>query len=375
MGSEASQGIYRSLLGELEAVKGVPYLVDTVTRQVVCRAIQYLGGCAEPLISRDSAEAYQVRERMTPQQLQNAAVFQSLVMAHSALVQLAAPGTWLPSACCEAVIQSCKGLEKLAASCVDRLIENELKLLESSIYLIHTENFAPEKLPTTTTTATTPSNGFSAYVVALDKQIRSFQTQFVSRLAPCPLLTGLVVGLVGRLMDIFTLHASLVRPLSEAGKVQLANDMAQFEACIALIQQPRLAETAYAQFRAFRPLLYRENSEIAGVAAGNSSDVSSGGNGGSGSGAAQELFVLPPSVVLHHLFSRAPGDMPSPHVTAKMSLGQYKEWLVKHSQTEIWLSSVKPCAESYSGTDTEIRDIILKVGPALLEKWNAKVEK
>lgn len=347
VGIDGSQAIYRILLSELESVKGIPYLVDLVTRQVVSRSIQYIITCAEPLISRDPTDAYQVRDRMTPQQMQNAATFQTLVMLHSSLVQLSVPGTWLPTQCCDVIIQSCKNLEQLASSCIDKLIENELKLLESSIYLIHTENFAPSKMG---------GNSFSAYIVTLDKQIRSFQTQFVSRLAPCPLLTSLLVNLVGRLMDIFTLHSSLIRPLTDAGKVQLANDMAQFEACIALIQQPRLAEESYAQFRAFRPLIYRENKEFLDLKM-------------------EEMFVLKPSVVLHHLFSRAPSEMVSPYVYAKMSLGQYKEWLVKHTEREIWMSAVKPCVEAYSGNENEIREIIGKIGPVLLEKWEGKEKK
>jgi hypothetical protein len=166
---ETLQAVAKSLGAELEAAKSNPRLVDAVSKQVVARAIRHIVARAEPLVSQAELD---VRDKMTPQQLQNAVVFQVLVTAHIAFVALAGPGTWLPASSAEAINAACAAAEALATSCVSKLFANAAKLLEASIYLIHSEDFGGDSLA--------PKAGpgddqqTSAYVTALDKQLRNF---------------------------------------------------------------------------------------------------------------------------------------------------------------------------------------------------------
>lgn len=47
------------------------------------------------------------------------------------------------------------------------------------------------------------------------------------------------------------------------------------------------------------------------------------------------LRELPVSVVLHHLYARAPAALQSPHARAGLTAAQYSVWLDQHSMVEV----------------------------------------
>jgi hypothetical protein len=71
----------------------------------------------------------------------------------------------------------------------------------------------------------------------------------------------------------------------------------------------------YRSLRAFRPLLFVETEAVPSSAL---------------------LAELPPSAVLHHLYSRAPPALASPHTRAGLSAAQYSGWMDQHSELETW---------------------------------------
>ena len=98
---------------------------------------------------------------------------------------------------------------------------------------------------------------------------------------------------------LFIQHASLVRPLGEGGKLRLAVDFAQIEFALSPFCR-RLADLGrhYKILRAFRPLLFLTSESLQ-----NNSAVGD---------------VVPYDIVLHHLFSRAPNEMRSPHQVCQL---------------------------------------------------------
>ena len=93
---------------------------------------------------------------------------------------------------------------------------------------------------------------------------------------------------------LFIQHISLVRPLGEGGLLRLVVDFAQIELALSPFCR-RLVDLGkhYKILKAFRSLLILNPEEIQ-----HSSAVGD---------------VVPYDIVLHHLFSRAPSEMRSPH--------------------------------------------------------------
>ena len=155
------------------------------------------------------------------------------------------------------------------------------------------------------------------YVCVQDMQM----SPLVKRDAYTPSLAGPASGaraleqrLACRVLVFFVRHAALVRPLSVPGKLQLAKDAAELEAAVEQHLLP--AEALGAPLRAlrgFRRLLFVETPDVPGAAA---------------------LRDVPPAVAAHHLFSRGPPALESPHVGAKLTPAQYSLWLDEHSDEE-----------------------------------------
>lgn len=97
-----------------------------------------------------------------------------------------------------------------------------------------------------------------------------------------------------RAIILFIQHISLVRPLGEGGILRLIVDFAQIELALSPFCR-RLIDLGkhYKILKAFRSLLILSPEEIANNAAVGD--------------------VVPYDIVLHHLFSRAPTEMRSPH--------------------------------------------------------------
>ncbi|GJN14373.1 hypothetical protein PR202_gb01194 [Eleusine coracana subsp. coracana] len=103
-------------------------------------------------------------------------------------------------------------------------------------------------------------NNASAYMEELQKCAIHFRTEFLSKLLPSSssrsetICTIMVRRMASRVLIFFIRHASLVRPLSEAGKLRMARDMAELELAIGqnLFPVEQLG-APYRALRAFRP--------------------------------------------------------------------------------------------------------------------------
>lgn len=114
----------------------------------------------------------------------------------------------------------------------------------------------------------------------------------------------------------------------------------------------------YKILRAMRPFLFKSTEEIS-------------------SGKLNELTILPPSIILHHLFSRAPSSFPSPYTLKNWTVIQYSIWLDKHNnEEEIWefiKSSLEIYAQQINAKGEKefstIYPIILNLGSNLMKNW------
>jgi hypothetical protein len=138
----------------------------------------------------------------------------------------------------------------------------------------------------------------TAFAVVLEEHLR--------RLPIAAFATKCLADFVERLISVFIRHASLLRPLTENGKLRLANDMAQLELRLENVVPLRSVGVSYEELRAFRHMIFLENSEIL-------RDTTTD--------------KIRPSNVWHHLTSRAPPELQLPHQMKHWSASKYIEWL------------------------------------------------
>lgn len=149
--------------------------------------------------------------------------------------------------------------------------------------------------------------------------------------APAPTVPrALAQRLAARLLTVYVRHASLLRPLSHAGALQLAKDAGELEAAAAQQLAPLDAlQAPVGRLRAFRRALFMDAAALGAGAAAAAAGGAKGVAGGKAAG--PQAGELPPSVVLHLLFSRAPAAVASPHARQGLTPAQARK-------TEWWMS-------------------------------------
>lgn len=186
----------------------------------------------------------------------------------------------------------------------------------------------------------------SVYMKELVRQLTQYRIEFFSKFVPPPTMglssssgnsnssssssvaRALVERLASRILVFFVRHAALVRPLSHSGKLQIAKDIGELEAVIT--QQLIPAEILggpIRSLRSFRKLLFTGTDDLENSAL---------------------LKDLPAVVVMHHLFSRGPPVLESPHTRNKLTPSQYSLWLDEHTQQEA-VKFTKSAAEAGAG--------------------------
>jgi len=310
-------------------------LLELVVNDVVVEAIHYLDKQIRALI-HTGKDSLQVRDRMNPMQVMNATTFHLAVSAQSSLAQLPAAVLWLPEDLSRSVNAACTQLEGAATACISPLFQSASKLLEGSLYLMHTEDFSMNEPPPFDTSAQQLNS--SAYMASFDKAFRHFHTQFITRLVPCSMLTNQVSALCEHLLLFFVRNVALLHPLGNFGKAQLNQDMAQLESCISRLQPVQqttgTSVSGYKRLKALRQLLYREASEFTAASLPS------------------ECMDLLPTTTLHHIFGMFQDEVPGISTPWQMlhisSIAAYNDWLDRHSEKEAWEKAIRPCLEDYA---------------------------
>lgn len=271
-------------------------------------------------------EARQVSGPATPAQLKNFILCQHLQEIHTRVSSII---TGLPAIAAEVLSPSLGAIYGVACDSVTTLFQAMLDRLESCILQIHEQKFGVLGMDAAM------DNNASPYMEELQKCILHFRSEFLSRLLPSKtatagaetICTRLVRSMAARVLIFFIRHASLVRPLSESGKLRMARDMAELELAVGqnLFPVEQLG-APYRALRAFRPLIFLETSQLGGSSL---------------------LQDLPPSVILHHLYSRGPDELQSPLQRNKLTPLQYSLWLDSQGEDQVW-KGIKATLDDYA---------------------------
>ncbi|GIL71669.1 hypothetical protein Vretimale_885 [Volvox reticuliferus] len=157
----------------------------------------------------------------------------------------------------------------------------------------------------------------SPHVAEVAALLADFRGEFLSRFVPPPTpsvsscVGSLVERMACRLLVFFVRHASLLRPLTQAGKLLVAKDLAELQASVGQQLQPlEQLGAPYRAVKAFRALLFTSAGDI---------------------GSNPLLAELPPAITLQHLFSRLPASIEAPQERSGLTPLQYSLWLDSHS--------------------------------------------
>ncbi|KXZ51911.1 hypothetical protein GPECTOR_11g39 [Gonium pectorale] len=160
----------------------------------------------------------------------------------------------------------------------------------------------------------------SPHVAEVAALLAEFRAEYLGRFVPPPspavasCVGSLVERVACRLLVFFVRHAALLRPLSQEGKLQVAKDLAELQAAVGQALHPlEQLGAPYRAVKAFRALLFTPSAGIA------SNPL---------------LAELPPTVTLHHLFSRLPVAIQAPHERSGLTPVQYSLWLDSHTPEE-----------------------------------------
>jgi len=266
----------------------------------------------------------------------------------------------LPTAAPEVLSASFGAVYGVASDCITPLFKAIVEKLESYILQIHDQSFASED---------NVGDDCSMYMEEVQKLIVHFQREFLSKLLPGSLSAAGPVGgqsipaslarrMASRVLLFWVRHAAMVRPLSESGKLQLIHDISELELVVGQTLFPvEQLGSPYRALRAFRPLLFLKTSEFA------SNPL---------------LQELPPSVILHHLYSQAPEELESPMRQSKLSPQQYSLWLDSQGEEQAW-KGIKVTLDEYAAKvkargDKEFSPIyllMLQLGTLLIEGGQA----
>lgn len=312
------------------------------------KGIKLFNAKIESLIATDPT-ASQISDSLNPSQLKNIKLFTNLYQIQSSIQSV------LIHVSNNVKIQLNEALndtEKLQNQILSPIFTRVTKHLEQVIVGIHKEDFTKE-MPTDSTSTSQNSTG-SLYIRSLLQQIQFLQSNFISKFPLCTSLTNQLREMASRLVLYFVRHAALVRPLEEPGKLKLAGDLAQLEFAVSLLHPVKDLGNPYKILRQFRPFLFKETNTISNC---------------------EELKILPPSVVLHHLFSRGTPSLQLPHAIRGWTVAKYSEWMDSHTEEEIW-QLIKSSLDLYAKQVnqrgekefTPIYPVLLQLGPSLFNK-------
>lgn len=142
-------------------------------------------------------------------------------------------------------------------------------------------------------------------------------------------------------MQVFIFQASLIRPLSEAGKLKLAGDMAELEFTISQFLSEYGAKmeeigASYKALRTFRPLLFLDSAQL--TAAHHTSDLSK-------------------LILIHHLIVRSNHKgLPLPYSVYELSRQEYMKWIMNNSEKESVQLAIDAITKG-NNKSNEIQDI------------------
>uniref|UniRef100_A0A6I8QCX2 Conserved oligomeric Golgi complex subunit 5 n=1 Tax=Xenopus tropicalis TaxID=8364 RepID=A0A6I8QCX2_XENTR len=292
--------IIKTIASEMNVAAVDPSLSSAVSKNIA-KTIQLYGVKSEQLLSTQG-DASQVIGPLTEGQRRNVAVVNSLYRLHQSIQKV---------------------IFNLMGNAVQPLLNSVADSIEAIIITMHQEDFAGNL-----SNSGKPDVPCSLYMKELQGFIARVMSDYFRHFECLDFVYDNTEAIAQRAIEVFIRNASLLRPLGEGGKMRLAADFAQMELAVAPLCR-RVADLgkSYRLLRSFRPLLFQTSEHIA-----SSSSVGD---------------LIPYSVILQFLFTRAPPDLKSPYQRAEWSIARYSQWLDDHPLEKDRLALIKGALEAY----------------------------
>ncbi|KAM4676724.1 conserved oligomeric Golgi complex subunit 5 [Discoglossus pictus] len=313
--------IIKTIASEMNVASVDPNLCLAVSKNVA-KTIQLFGVKSEQLLSTQG-EASQVIGPLTEGQRRNVAVVNSLYRLHQSVQKVTSGQSSLPAAAEQTISAALKIIYGLMGNAVQPLLNSVGDSVEAIIITMHQEDFSGNL-----SNSGKPDVPCSLYMKELQGFIARVMSDYFRHFECLDFVYDNTEAIAQRAIEVFIRNASLLRPLGEGGKMRLAADFAQMELAVAPLCR-RVADLgkSYRLLRSFRPLLFQTSEHIA-------SSTSVGD-------------IIPYSVILQFLFTRAPPELKSPYQRAEWSVARYSQWLDDHPSEKDRLVLIRGALEAY----------------------------
>uniref|UniRef100_A0A8C5V082 Conserved oligomeric Golgi complex subunit 5 n=1 Tax=Microcebus murinus TaxID=30608 RepID=A0A8C5V082_MICMU len=301
--SDELDGIIKTIASELNVAAVDANLTLAVSKNVA-KTIQLYGVKSEQLLSTQG-DASQVIGPLTEGQRRNVAVVNSLYKLHQSVTKV---------------------IHALMGNAVQPLLTSVGDAIEAIIITMHQEDFS----------GSSSSSGkldvpCSLYMKELQGFIARVMSDYFKHFECLDFVFDNTEAIAQRAIELFIRHASLIRPLGEGGKMRLAADFAQMELAVGpFCRRVSNLGKSYRMLRSFRPLLFQTSENVA-----NSPTLGD---------------IIPFSIIIQFLFSRAPAEMKSPLQKAEWSHARFSQWLDDHPSEKDRLLLIRGALEAYVHT-------------------------
>uniref|UniRef100_A0A2K6K5R9 Conserved oligomeric Golgi complex subunit 5 n=1 Tax=Rhinopithecus bieti TaxID=61621 RepID=A0A2K6K5R9_RHIBE len=297
---EELDGIIKTIASELNVAAVDTNLTLAVSKNVA-KTIQLYSVKSEQLLSTQG-DASQVIGPLTEGQRRNVAVVNSLYKLHQSVT---------------------KAIHALMENAVQPLLTSVGDAIEAIIITMHQEDFSGSL-----SSSGKPDVPCSLYMKELQGFIARVMSDYFKQFECLDFVFDNTEAIAQRAIELFIRHASLIRPLGEGGKMRLAADFAQMELAVGPFCR-RVSDLgkSYRMLRSFRPLLFQASEHVA-----NSPALGD---------------VIPFSIIIQFLFTRAPTELKSPFQRAEWSHARFSQWLDDHPSEKDRLLLIRGALEAY----------------------------
>ncbi|PNJ01160.1 COG5 isoform 3 [Pan troglodytes] len=298
--SDELDGIIKTIASELNVAAVDTNLTLAVSKNVA-KTIQLYSVKSEQLLSTQG-DASQVIGPLTEGQRRNVAVVNSLYKLHQSVT---------------------KAIHALMENAVQPLLTSVGDAIEAIIITMHQEDFSGSL-----SSSGKPDVPCSLYMKELQGFIARVMSDYFKHFECLDFVFDNTEAIAQRAVELFIRHASLIRPLGEGGKMRLAADFAQMELAVGPFCR-RVSDLgkSYRMLRSFRPLLFQASEHVA-----NSPALGD---------------VIPFSIIIQFLFTRAPAELKSPFQRAEWSHTRFSQWLDDHPSEKDRLLLIRGALEAY----------------------------
>uniref|UniRef100_A0A7M4FZX2 Conserved oligomeric Golgi complex subunit 5 n=1 Tax=Crocodylus porosus TaxID=8502 RepID=A0A7M4FZX2_CROPO len=319
--SDELDSIVKTIASELNVAAVDPNLTLAVSKNVA-KTIQLFGVKSEQLLSTQG-DASQVIGPLTEGQRRNVAVVNSLYRLHQSMLKVVSNQSSFPAVAEQTIAAALKAVHDLMGSAVQPLLNSVGDSVEAIIITMHQEDFSGSL-----SSSGKPDVPCSLYMKELQGFIARIMSDYFRHFECFDFVFDNAEAIAQRAIELFIRNASLIRPLGEGGKMRLAADFAQMELAVApLCRRVSDLGKSYRLLRSFRPLLFQTSEHIASSPAVGD--------------------IIPFSLILQFLFTRAPPELKSPFQRAEWSVARYSQWLDDHPSEKDRLVLIRGALEAY----------------------------